>query len=126
MAFIMEPVLTINFIFCMIILVIGYLGFRKLESPLLLYIGIAFGLFGVSHLAQLAGYPSGAVALIIIRIIAYLLVIFGIFSDNKKVIEPESQRFNKSDFRVAGFLQTPACKFCWGILKEIFRAHFTE
>jgi hypothetical protein len=63
MAFIMEPVLTINFIFCMIILVMGYLGFRKLESPLLLYIGIAFGLFGVSHLAQLAGYPSGAVSI---------------------------------------------------------------
>ncbi|MCQ8904189.1 MAG: hypothetical protein NQU45_00525 [Methanothermobacter sp.] len=84
MSIIMEPVLTINFIFCMIILVMGYLGFRKLESPLLVYIGIAFGLFGVSHLAQLAGYPSNAVALIIIRSIAYLLVIFAIFQTIRK------------------------------------------
>jgi len=84
MSIVLEPMLTINFIFCMIILVMGYWGFRKLENPLLFYIGIAFGFFGVSHLAQLAGYPSNSLALIIIRTIAYLLVIFAIFQTIKK------------------------------------------
>ena len=76
---ILEPILTVNFIFCMIILVMGYWGFRKFENPLLFYIGLAFGLFGVSHLAQLTGYPSNTLSLIIIRTMAYLLVIFALF-----------------------------------------------
>ncbi len=79
MPVILEPMLTVNFIFCIIILIMGYLGFRKFENPLLFYIGLAFGLFGVSHLAQLTGYPSNTLALIVIRTIAYLLVIFALF-----------------------------------------------
>lgn len=80
---IIEPVLTINLIFCIIILVMGYWGFRKFGNPLLFYIGLAFGFFGVSHLAQLTGYPSNSLALIIIRTIAYLLVIFALFQTIK-------------------------------------------
>jgi len=62
----------------------GYWGFRKLENPLLFYIGLAFGFFGVSHLAQLTGYPGNTLALIIIRTIAYLLVIFALFQTIKQ------------------------------------------
>ncbi|HOK72204.1 MAG TPA: hypothetical protein PLO64_01105 [Methanothermobacter sp.] len=81
---IIEPILVINLIFCIIILLMGWWGFRKLENPLLFYIGLAFGFFGVSHLAQLAGYPSNSLALIIVRSIAYLLVIFALFQTIKK------------------------------------------
>lgn len=80
---VLEPILTVNFIFCMIILVMGYWGFRKFENPLLFYIGLSFGLFGVSHLAQLTGYPSNTLVLILIRSIAYLLVIFALFNTIK-------------------------------------------
>jgi hypothetical protein len=57
----------------------GYWGFRKFEEPLLFYIGMAFGLFGVSHLALISGYPSNELILIAIRTAAYLLVIFALY-----------------------------------------------
>ena len=74
-----DPLMAINFIFCMIILIMGYWGFRKFEEPLLFYIGMAFGLFGVSHLALISGYPMNLWVLILIRTVAYLLVIFALY-----------------------------------------------
>ncbi|HNR26291.1 MAG TPA: hypothetical protein PKI66_06235 [Methanobacteriaceae archaeon] len=74
-----DPLTSLNFIFCIIILIMGYWGFRKYEEPLLFYIGMAFGLFGVSHLALISGYPSNLWVLILIRTVAYLLVIFALF-----------------------------------------------
>jgi hypothetical protein len=45
-----------------------------------LYIGAAFGLFGLSHFITLLGFGGGATttALVIIRTIAYLIVIFAL------------------------------------------------
>ena len=50
----------------------------KKDFPL--YVGIAFGLFGLSHLATLLGLKAAlSTILIVIRTIAYLLVAFTLY-----------------------------------------------
>jgi len=75
-----EPVTTTNFVLCIIILALGIWAYVKKKNDVPLYIGIAFGLFAVSHLMTLLGLAAGLTAfLITIRIIAYLLVVFALY-----------------------------------------------
>ena len=70
----------INLILCIIILCLGIWGYSKKKSDVALYIGIAFGLFGISHLFTLLGLAAGLnVLLIIIRLAAYLLVVYTVY-----------------------------------------------
>jgi len=72
--------LIVNLVLCIIILALGIWGYSKKKGDILLYIGIAFGLFGVSHLMKLLGLAASLSALLIaIRIIAYLLVAFALY-----------------------------------------------
>ena len=51
-----------------------------MKSLVALYVGVAFGLFGLSHLATLLGLKESLNAiLIIIRTAAYLLVTYALF-----------------------------------------------
>ena len=71
-----DPVTTINFVLCIVILVLGIWAYAKKKDDVPLYIGIAFGLFAISHLMTLLGLAAGLTALlIVIRLIAYLLVV---------------------------------------------------
>jgi len=79
-----DPITFINLILCIIIVVLGYLCYRKMREPLPLYIGAAFGLFGVSHAATLAGFRvPWTIPLIIVRTLAYLLVIIALWQQLK-------------------------------------------
>ena len=70
----------VNLILCVVILAIGIWAFNRKKGDAPLYIGIAFGLFAVTHLLTLIGLASLlAIFIIIVRIIAYLLVIFAIY-----------------------------------------------
>ena len=72
-----DPLLTINLLLCVIILALGIWSYVKNKVDWPLYIGIAFGLFGISHLITILGMAAGLAAfLIVIRLIAYLLVVF--------------------------------------------------
>jgi ABC-type Na+ efflux pump permease subunit len=74
-----DPVTTINFVLCIIILALGIWAYARKKGDAALYIGIAFGLFAISHLMTLLGLAAGlTVFLIIIRLIAYLLVVFAL------------------------------------------------
>jgi len=74
-----DPIITINFVLCVIILALGIWAYVKKKGDAALYIAIAFGLFAVSHLMTLLGLAAGlTVFLIIIRLIAYLLVVFAL------------------------------------------------
>jgi lipopolysaccharide export LptBFGC system permease protein LptF len=73
----MGPVTFTNLVFCVIIVTLGYLGYRKMHLTLPILIGVAFGLFGVSHLLTLLSITN-AVLLIPIRALAYLIVIFAL------------------------------------------------
>jgi hypothetical protein len=79
-----DPITFINLILCIVIVILGYLCYRKMQEPLPLYIGAAFGLFGVSHAATLAGLKVPlTIPLIIVRTLAYVLVIIALWQQLK-------------------------------------------
>ncbi len=81
MAFEWDPILFVNLVLCIIIVLLGLLCYRRNPEPLPLYIGAAFGLFGVSHAATLLGFKVPlTIPLIIIRTLAYLLVIYALWT----------------------------------------------
>jgi len=76
----MDPIYLVNLILCVIIVVFGYLGFKKAKHTWPLYIAVAFGLFGLSHLLTLLGLKEALTGfLIAIRTIAYLLVVYTLY-----------------------------------------------
>jgi hypothetical protein len=84
MTFTWDPIYTLNLVLCIAIVGFGYLGYKKKEDKVPLYIGIAFGLFGISHLATLLGLKETLTdVLIIIRTLAYLTVVFALYKRTK-------------------------------------------
>ena len=79
MAFIWDPITAVNLVLSVIVLVLGYWGYKKSNDKVPLYVGIAFGLFGVSHIATLLDFKQSLV-LIIIRTLAYLIVIYAVYT----------------------------------------------
>lgn len=76
----MIPVSAVNLVLCIIILVLGCLGYNKGRSKVSLYIGIAFGLFGISHFMTLLDLKESVTGvLIVIRTLAYLIVVFTLY-----------------------------------------------
>lgn len=70
----------VNLVLCIVILALGIWAYSKKKGEVPLYIGIAFGLFAISHLLTLLGLAAGLdILLIIVRLIAYLLVIFTLY-----------------------------------------------
>jgi hypothetical protein len=79
-----DPILFINLILCIIIVILGFFCWSKTGKNLPLFIAAAFGLFGISHAVTLAGLKNPlTIPLIIIRVLAYLLVIFALFQHLK-------------------------------------------
>ncbi len=75
-----DPMTTINLILCVVILAFGVIGYQRSGKAFPLYIGIAFGLFGLSHLATILGLKDALeVVLIVVRTLAYLLVAFALY-----------------------------------------------
>ncbi len=80
MAFIWDPIYAVNFVLCAIIFVLGVWGYQKKGDIVPLYVGIAFGIFGLTHLLTLLGFRQILTSVfIVIRTIAYLMVIFALF-----------------------------------------------
>jgi hypothetical protein len=80
MALTWDPITAVNLVLSVIILVLGYWGYKKSSDNVPLYVGTAFGLFGISHLTTLLGLAQSLVSvLIIIRMLAYLIVIFAVY-----------------------------------------------
>jgi uncharacterized membrane protein (UPF0136 family) len=76
----LDPIYLTNLILCAIILIVGIIGYRRSEEMWPLLIGIAFGLFGVSHLLTLLGLREALeTLLIVIRTLAYLVVAVTVF-----------------------------------------------
>jgi uncharacterized membrane protein (UPF0136 family) len=76
-----DTMTFINLVLCGAILVLGVVGYYKKESNAILYIGIAFGLFGISHLSTLLGYRTILEGVLIwVRTIGYLVVIIAVIT----------------------------------------------
>lgn len=75
-----DPILFVNLLLCIGIVILGFLCFRKSGDMLPAYIGTAFGLFGISHAATLGGLKVPlTIPLIIIRTLAYVLVLVALW-----------------------------------------------
>ena len=71
---------VINTVLCIIIVILGCLAYRKNQKMPALFIGISFGIFGLSHILTMIGFGESLMNfLIAIRAIAYLLVVFALF-----------------------------------------------
>jgi uncharacterized membrane protein YhfC len=76
----MNIIYVINLVLCVVIFIFGLMGWRRSKKVLPLYIAIAFGLFGLSHLATILGQAAQLeVPLIVIRTVAYLIVVFAVY-----------------------------------------------
>ncbi len=80
MAFEWDPINFVNLVLCIVIVCLGAFCYRKSREHLPLLVAAAFGLFGISHAATLAGLQIPlTVPLIIIRTLAYLLVVIALW-----------------------------------------------
>ena len=80
MQFSWDTMTFINLILCIVILIFGILGYQRSKSRVALCVGVAFGLFGLSHLATLLSLKDSlSTILIIVRTAAYLLVTYALF-----------------------------------------------
>jgi uncharacterized membrane protein (UPF0136 family) len=71
---------VINTVLCFAILILGILGYVKRRYRLSLAIGVAFGLFGVSHIITILGLHGCLTDLLVaIRVVAYLIVAFTLY-----------------------------------------------
>ena len=80
MHFTWDTLTFVNLVLCIVILVFGIISYQRAKSRVTLYVGTAFGLFGLSHLATLLSLNATLnIELIIIRTLAYLLVTYAMF-----------------------------------------------
>ena len=64
----------INLLLCIVIFLLGYLVYHKQERISALLIGIAFGMFGLSHFSVITGIAFPEITFILLRICGYILV----------------------------------------------------
>ena len=80
MQFVWDTQYVINLVLCIVILIFGIIAWQRSKNLVPLYIGIAFGLFGLSHLATLFSLKTALnTLLIIIRLLAYLVVTYAVY-----------------------------------------------
>jgi uncharacterized membrane protein (UPF0136 family) len=69
----------VNTVLCLIIVIFGFLAYKKNQKMLALFVGIAFGIFGLSHIVTMLGLEKSLMNILIaFRSVAYLLVIFAL------------------------------------------------
>lgn len=69
----------VNLVLCVIITVLGYAGYKKNKDKASLNIGLAFALFGISHVMAIIGMmPKFETAVGIIRFFAYLIIAYAL------------------------------------------------
>ena len=75
----------VNLFLCLVIFVFGLTRYEESKKKLPLFVGIAFGLFGTSHLLNIIGLGQQIPqVLIMIRITAYLLVLYALYDWKQK------------------------------------------
>ncbi|MGA2785673.1 MAG: hypothetical protein ABSF09_13335 [Candidatus Bathyarchaeia archaeon] len=76
----MDTTTIINLVLSVVIVALAIVAYTSKKSRIAMYIGAAFALFGISHLMTLIGLDMAlAYVLLIIRTLAYLIVIFALY-----------------------------------------------
>ena len=77
-----DPTILMNFIFGVIILILGLWVFRRKQYVLALYIALGFGLFAFTWLELLLGLAnSNNISIIVIRALGYLVIILALLRE---------------------------------------------
>lgn len=72
--------LIINLAFCIFIAIFGVWGYIRNKNIALIYLGMSFLFYGLSHILALAGLADTAEAMLItFRVIGYILTAAAIF-----------------------------------------------
>jgi PAS domain S-box-containing protein len=101
MSLYIDPLIITNLLLCTIIIILSIWGYRKTDDFAPLYVGAAFGLFGITHFANLLGLTEILEpALILIRILAYLIVCFGLFLTARIILDRRDVEEALSDTEV--------------------------
>ena len=80
MPLLLDPITIFNLVVCIVIVIIGIAIYLESKEALPLFIGAAFGLFGISHAMTILGLDTSlTIPLIVLRAIAYLLVIYAMY-----------------------------------------------
>ncbi len=75
----LNPVTLWNLIFTSAIFILGMVGYQKTKNRTSFFIGLAFGLYAVSHFVTLLGYAQSLELLLLtIRTVAYVAVIYAL------------------------------------------------
>ena len=75
-----NPITTFNLALSVGILALAIVGWARAKNALALFIGVAFGLFALSHFASILGWEESLFGpLIVIRAIGYIFVIIAVF-----------------------------------------------
>jgi hypothetical protein len=83
----------VNLVFALAILALGMWNFLKSKNAVSLYVGVGFGLFGVSHLMTLAGLAvSLSQSLVVFRTVGYMSVILGLYVAMKPAPKPSKKK----------------------------------
>ena len=69
-----DPVAAINLLLCIVIFLLGCVMYRRKENISALLIGIAFGMFGLSHFSVVTNIAFPEITFILLRICGYILV----------------------------------------------------
>ena len=81
----LDLVTVINLVLSLMILIVGCWGYLKYKDKTSFHIGVAFGLFSVSHLISLLGMQGYfQVTVMLIRIFGYLIVLFALLQIERK------------------------------------------
>ncbi len=95
----LQPTIyLLNVVLCAIILLLSIVYFKKSANKLSLYIGIAFGLFGISHYFTALDSIAYLPIISAVRLLAYSLVIFTLVqflrsSQKNKQLLAENEKF---------------------------------
>ncbi|MFH0884707.1 MAG: hypothetical protein V1861_03285 [Candidatus Micrarchaeota archaeon] len=81
-----DTITSVNLVLCVLIVLAGYLAFKKDKGAAWLYLALAFALFALSHVVTLAGSAEALYEpMIAIRALGYLFVLFAIYKGTVKV-----------------------------------------
>lgn len=76
-----DLISLVNLMLCLVIFLLGYLRYKKTGSECPGYVGVAFGVFAISHIMTLNGYQM--ILMFSARMIGYLLTIVALSKTGK-------------------------------------------
>ncbi len=74
----LDPMNALGLTFNIIILVLGYWGYKKSRDKAPLYISVAFVIFGISYIITILNLGT-TLEVLILRAIAYLILTFAVY-----------------------------------------------